>query len=89
MPRVVFTPNLARHISCPPQEVEGTDVRSVLEAVFEENPRLRGYILDDQGALRQHVVVFIDGQRAEDRSGLGDRVPRRAEVYVMQALSGG
>lgn len=89
MPRIVFTPNLARHLPCPPQAVEGADVRTVLEAVFVDNPRLRGYLLDDQGGLRQHVVVFIDGEKTVDREGLSDPVPAEAEVYVMQALSGG
>ena len=64
-------------------------VRQVLEAVFVQSPRLRGYVLDDQGRLRQHVVVYIDGERIEDPVGLGDAVGSNAEVYVMQALSGG
>ena len=65
------------------------DFRSALETIFASNDRLRSYILDDQGALRQHVVVFIDGQLAADRSGLSDPVEEASEVYVMQALSGG
>ena len=64
-------------------------MREVLDAVFAENPRLRGYVLDDQGRLRKHVVVFIDGQVIRDRSGLGDAVDAAGEIFVMQALSGG
>ena len=62
-------------------------MRAVLDAVFAKNPRLRGYVLDDQGALRQHMVVFVDGSQ-RDRASPS---PLRAasEVYVMQALSGG
>ncbi len=85
MPKVVFTSNLKRHIDAPPSEVPGDTVRDVLDAVFEENPRLRGYVLDDQGRIRHHVVVFVDGERAD----LGDRVPDSGEVFVLQALSGG
>jgi len=85
MPRVVFTSNLKRHIDAPPAEAEGASVRAVLEAVFRDNPRLRGYVLDEQDRLRQHVVVFVDGGRA----GLDDAVTPSSEVFVLQALSGG
>lgn len=89
MATVVFTPNLRRHVECPTEQVEGSTVRAVLDAVFATNPRLRGYVLDDQGCLRYHMVVFIDGNQIEDRNGLSDAVGLTSEVYVMQALSGG
>ena len=89
MPRVVFTPNIERHLSCPPMHVEADTVRAALERVFDQNSALRSYLLDDQGALRKHVAVFVDGRQVQDRSGLADRVGDDAEIYVMQALSGG
>lgn len=89
MPRVVFTPNLQRHVSCPPAEVPGRTVREVLDVVFAGNARARGYVLDEQGALRKHMLVFIDNEIVRDRVHLSDRVPETGEVYVMQALSGG
>jgi hypothetical protein len=61
----------------------------VLDAVFAGNPRARGYVLDDQGALRKHMVIFIDGGTIRDRQTLSDTVAEDAELYVMQALSGG
>lgn len=89
MPRIVFTQNLERHISCPPQTVSGNTVGEVLTAAFAANPALRGYILDDQGHLRKHVLVAVDGQIIADRMTLSDPVEENAEVYVLQALSGG
>lgn len=85
MARVQFTPILQRHLDAPSVEVDGASVRAVLGAVFEANPRLRGYVLDDQGALRKHVAVFVDGAAAD----LDAQVGIGAEVFVMQALSGG
>ena len=64
-------------------------MRAVLEAYFQRHPGVRGYVLDEQGALRHHVVVFVGGAQARDRQGLSDAVADEAEVYVMQALSGG
>jgi hypothetical protein len=89
MPNVAFTENLQRHVSCPPVEVAGSTLREVLDNVFADNPRLRGYVLDEQGTLRKHMVIFIDGRQVTDRSALSDAVAPTSEVYVMQALSGG
>ncbi|MEZ5990338.1 MAG: MoaD/ThiS family protein [Planctomycetota bacterium] len=89
MPRVQFTPNLERHVDCPPRDVAGGTLRDVLDSAFADAPRLRGYVLDEQGRLRQHIVVFVDGQAARDRVALSDPVGPEAEVWVMQALSGG
>lgn len=60
-----------------------------LSRVFRDNPGLRGYVLDDQGRVRTHVVIYVDGSPVRDRSTLGDAVPAGAEIHVMQALSGG
>lgn len=89
MPRVVFTANLQRHVACPALEAQGRSVRDLLDAVFATNDRLRGYVLDEQGSLRKHMIIFVDGEMIVDRERLTDPVPESGEVYVMQALSGG
>ncbi len=60
-----------------------------LSFVFRDNPGLRSYVLDDQGRLRTHVVIYVDGRPVRDRNALGDAVGESAEIHVMQALSGG
>ena len=89
MSRVSFTRNLQRHVACPPCTVEGATVQESLEAAFALYPRLRGYVLDEHGALRFHMAVFVDGVPVADRRGLTDPVSAASEIYVMQALSGG
>ena len=89
MATVTFTPTLARHIDCPAREIAGDTVGSILARIFADNPRLRGYVLDDQGGVRKHVVIFVDGDPIHDRSRLSDAVRPDSEVFVMQALSGG
>lgn len=89
MAKVIFTPNLQRHLACPPVEAAGATVREVLEAVFAGNEQVRGYVLDDQAALRKHMMIFVDGSRIRDRVHLSDPVPAHGAVYVLQALSGG
>ncbi len=89
MPLVEFTPNLASQTDAPACRVEGGTVAEALTAVFAQLPKLRGYVLDDQGALRPHVVVFVDGATVRDRRTLTDSVTPGSEIFVMQALSGG
>jgi molybdopterin synthase sulfur carrier subunit len=89
MAKLVFTQQLRRFTEVPEVDTSATRLRDALEAAFTINPRLRGYILDDQGHLRPHVVIFIDGSRVNDRVGLNDDLRTSSSVHVLQALSGG
>lgn len=89
MPTVTFTQNIQRHVSCPPTRVPGETVREALDRVFQRNARARGYVLDEHGELRKHMVIFVDGRQVRDRVALSDEVEPDSEIYVMQALSGG
>ena len=89
MARVVFTPNIQRHVACSATEAPGATVREVLDAVFVANPQARSYVLDDQKGLRRHMTIFIDGVLIRDRVTLSDKVGESSTVYVFQALSGG
>jgi len=94
MPRVVLAPALARWIVAAGDavgervlEVNVADVAGALAEVFARFPQLRGYVVDEHGAVRHHVTLFVDGSAMRDKTALDQ--PLRAELYVMQALSGG
>lgn len=89
MVRVCFTANLQRHLSAPPSDVSAGTVRQALDVVFDGNERLRGYVVDEQGSVRKHMIIFVNGQPLLDRERLSDAVKDGDEVFVMQALSGG
>ncbi|HYC46689.1 MAG TPA: MoaD/ThiS family protein [Burkholderiales bacterium] len=89
MPRVVFTSNLQRYVACPETEVAGATVAQALTAVFMETPQIRDYVLDEQGHVRRHVHIYVDGTRIGDRERLSDAVTPTSEIFVLQALSGG
>lgn len=86
---VAFTPHLRRFLDAPEVRSSAATLRAALEDAFESNPRLRGYVLDDQGHLRANVVIFVDGVRSDDRIALADPLRPDSRVYVLQALSGG
>jgi hypothetical protein len=69
--------------------VGGDTAGDCLEAAFNLYPKLRGYVLDEHGALRFHMAVYVDGVPIGDRYGLSDPVSEAGEIFVMQALSGG
>jgi sulfur-carrier protein len=89
VPTVRFTQNIQRHIVCPTRQVAGATVRDVLNHYFAAYERARGYVLDDQGKLRRHMAIFINGAQIGDRDTLSDPVPPDAVLDLVQALSGG
>ncbi|AJY15452.1 MULTISPECIES: MoaD/ThiS family protein [Burkholderia] len=89
MAHLFFAASIQRHIETPERDVDAHSLGEALDAVFREQPRLRGYIVDDQGALRKHLAVFIDGRPIRDRQRLSDALAADSRVYVVQALSGG
>jgi sulfur carrier protein ThiS len=89
MATVSFTRALARFLLAPFATVDAATVGDALRAVFVSRSTLRGYVLDDQGALRRHVVVYVNGEPVRDRVGLTDPIGPRDEIYVFQALTGG
>jgi hypothetical protein len=89
MANIYFTQNLARHTECPTAALAANTVADLFERYFESWPAVRGYVLDDQGEVRHHVKVLVDGRNLKDRCKLTDHLQQSSEVYVFQALSGG
>lgn len=86
---MTFAAAIQRHAACPPAEVAGGTLRGVLDTYFGLHPAGRSYVLDERGAVRRHVAVFINDTLVTDREGLSDTVGDGDRVAVFQALSGG
>ena len=89
MAEIVFAKAFRRHVDCPDATVSGGDVGAALADYFEQHPTVRGYVLDDVGALRKHVALFVDNDLIADRATLTDSVGEQSTIHVFQALSGG
>jgi len=90
LPNVQFTRHLGMHFpGLASVEVEGRSLAEIVRALDGLHPGLAAYLVDDQGTLRKHVNIFVNGQLLTDRSGLRDAVGPGDQVFIMQALSGG
>ena len=90
MPKVKFTSNLRRfYPNLGEMTIDQSTVSQLLDSVEEAHPGLKDYIVDETGALRKHVNIFIGNDMVTDRLKLSDKLTEHDEVYIMQALSGG
>jgi sulfur-carrier protein len=64
-------------------------VAEVIDALAREHPGIRDRVLDEQGELRRHVNIFIDGENARFAGGLKAQVGAASEMWIHPALSGG
>ena len=88
--RVHFTPALKRFVpDLHSIEVQGSTVADVIQNVAAIYPGLTDYLIEENGALRKHVNIFINDTFILDRKTLSDAVRDKDEVYIIQALSGG
>jgi sulfur-carrier protein len=66
-------------------KLDGTDVRSIVRALEEEWPKTAGWVLDDQGRVRQHVNVFLNGERVREDAA----VAADDKLHILASITGG
>jgi molybdopterin synthase sulfur carrier subunit len=66
-------------------QLEGATVGQVLRALETSWPKTVGWVLDERGRVRQHVNVFVNGERVREDASVapGDR------LHVLPSISGG
>lgn len=96
MPRIVLASALARWVRGADSgsgeialDAQGATLADALADVYARHPTLRGYVIDEQGRVRHHVAIFVDGVALADKAALDTPVAAQSEIYVLQALSGG
>lgn len=89
MARIAFTAHLREVGPGDAAEYDGATLAEVLDSVAVRYPRLKSYLLDDQGRVRKHVAIFIDGTLCPRETALARPVTPRTDIFVFQALSGG
>jgi sulfur-carrier protein len=65
--------------------LDGSRVIELLRGLEREHPELSGWIVDETGAIRRHINVFVNGERAGEEAA----VAHDARVEVLPAITGG
>ena len=73
-------PGLPRRV-----DVEAATVLAAIDSLEARWPGLRDRIVEEGPALRRHLHVYVDGERA----GLDTPIARRSRLDVIAAISGG
>lgn len=89
MARLAVTRHLTAVGPTEPADYPGATLRAVLDAAAAEWPRLKAYVLDDQGRVRKHIAIFVDGSLRRRETALDLPMTDKSDVWVLQALSGG
>ncbi|MEN9783229.1 MAG: hypothetical protein RJA24_572 [Pseudomonadota bacterium] len=67
-------------------EAQGATLGALLDDLERQYPGIRFRMIDEQGRIRRHIRIFINGEQCHD---LATALDARAEVIIAQALSGG
>ncbi len=78
-----FYPNLKT------EDIHAGSIADLVAKLDEIYPRISSYLLEENGALRKHVNIFVGSTIIKDKSSLSDTLVEGDKVYIMQALSGG
>jgi molybdopterin synthase sulfur carrier subunit len=65
--------------------IEGATVAEVLRALEREHPDVEGWILDEQGRIREHINVFVNKEYGREETAVGSE----DRLHVLPAISGG
>ena len=90
MAKVLFTSALKRFFpTLSEKEIPGNTVAEVLSSLEGHYPGISDFLVDEQGVLRKHVNIFVQGELIQDRETLADQITANDEILIFQALSGG
>ncbi len=71
------------------ETADNPTVSAVLELLAAQCPGVIDRVLDEQGAIRRHVHVYVGDEDTRVMGGLTAPVPDGAEVSILPAVSGG
>ena len=69
--------------------VEGTTVSEVLQNIFNQYPEIRGHLLDENGAIRNFVNIYVNGIDVREQDNLGTPVSPGTDIRIIPAIAGG
>jgi molybdopterin converting factor small subunit len=70
-------------------ELEASTVREAIDALEREHPGLKSRLLDENGALRRFVNLFVADEDIRFLQGLDTPLPFGSTLSIIPAVAGG
>jgi len=68
---------------------DGSSLSTVLTALFALHPKLEQEFLDENGAIREHVSMFIAGKEVYGTDGLETKLSNNDIIDIIPPVEGG
>lgn len=85
MARVILRAPLSEMCGGRSHMLSGATVIEVLKALEAAHPAVSGWVLDEQGHLREHINIFVNGEHGREQTAVGEA----DRVHVLPAITGG
>jgi molybdopterin synthase sulfur carrier subunit len=91
MPVRVRVPTPLRRFTAGADEVaaDGTSVKAIIEDLERRHPGMRERLLDDKGALRRFVNIYVNGDDIRFLDELNSKVKDGDDLSIVPAIAGG
>jgi molybdopterin synthase sulfur carrier subunit len=85
MAQVILRAPLAELCGGRAHAIDGATVIEVLRTLESTHPAVCGWILDEQSRIREHINVFVNGERGQGATSVGET----DRVQILPAITGG
>jgi sulfur-carrier protein len=65
MPKIILTANLKQYFPEREMKLDANSIISALREMDKIRPRFSSYILEDDGHVRKHVNIFVNGHKID------------------------
>lgn len=70
-------------------DVDASSIDGVIAALESECPGIRERLIDDAGAIRRFINLYVNGEDVRFAGGLGMALKSGDEVSIVPAMAGG
>ena len=72
-----------------PVETTASTVGKALSELWKQHAGLRDRVVNEQGALRPHVNIFVDDENVRRKEMLETALKDNSEITILPSVSGG
>ncbi len=70
-------------------KADGGTVAEIIEDLERNHPGIRGRLIDESGALRRFVNLYLDDEDVRFLKGINTEIPDGARLSIIPAVAGG